>query len=118
MKRVLLLFPVLVWLTAGEVMAGDREAAPLRVTGQRVMVPIYSHVFMGDRLTPFHVAATASIRNTDPDHPILILAADYHGSQGRKIRSFLSEARRLRPLASLEFNIPESDTTGGYGASF
>jgi hypothetical protein len=36
--------------------------------GQTVYVPIYSHIYSGIKARPFDLAATLSIRNTDPTH--------------------------------------------------
>jgi hypothetical protein len=89
-----------------------------RVLGQTHYVPVYSHVYTGDRATPFNLTATVSIRNTDPHLPILIKAVDYFNTEGKMVRRFLPEPKMLAPMASLGFSIPESDTTGGSGANF
>jgi hypothetical protein len=36
--------------------------------GQTVYVPIYSHIYSGLKGRPFNLAATLSIRNTDPSN--------------------------------------------------
>ena len=42
--------------------------------GQTVYVPIYSHIYSGIKARPFDLAATLSIRNTDPTHAITLVA--------------------------------------------
>ncbi|RCK78839.1 MAG: hypothetical protein OZSIB_0989 [Candidatus Ozemobacter sibiricus] len=89
----------------------------VRSTGQTVYVAVYSHIYFGDRLAPFLLTATVMVRNTDPHQSILVEAADYFDTDGRKVRTLLEQPTRLPPLASLRFVIPESDTAGGAGAS-
>ena len=46
--------------------------------GQTIYVPAYSHIYSGNRETPFLLTATVSIRNTDPKHQITITLVDYY----------------------------------------
>jgi hypothetical protein len=86
--------------------------------GQLVYTPIYSHIYSGNREHPFYLAATLSIRNTDPDHPITIMIADYYDSEGKVIRKYLEKPLQLGPMAAVRYVIKESDKSGGSGASF
>lgn len=86
--------------------------------GQTVYVSIYSHVYSGDRERPYLLTATLSLRNTDPNHPITILAADYYDSDGKLLRQYLEEPLVLPPLASSRVVVAESDRKGGSGAKF
>jgi len=81
-------------------------------------VPVYSHILFGDRGAAFNLATTLSIRNADPNHALSVTSADYHDSSGRLLRKHLGAPVVLKPLASAEVFIPESDTSGGHGASF
>jgi hypothetical protein len=91
---------------------------PGRSRGQRVYVPAYSHMLIGDRSTPFNLAATLSVRNTDPANAVTVTAIDYYDGSGRLVKRHLERPRVLRPLAATEVFVPESDTSGGFGASF
>jgi hypothetical protein len=91
---------------------------PVRVRGQRVYVPAYSHILIGDRAAPFNLAATLSIRNTDPAVPVTVTAVDYYDGSGRQMKRHLERPLVLRPLAATEVFVPENDTSGGFGASF
>jgi len=91
---------------------------PGRSRGQRVYVPAYTHVLIGDRSTPFNLAATLSVRNTDPANAVTVTAIDYYDGSGRLVKRHLERPRVLRPLAATEVFVPESDTSGGFGASF
>lgn len=96
---------------------GSVRAAELS-NGQTVYVSIYSHVYSGDRERPYLLTATLSLRNTDPNHPITILAADYYDSDGKLLRHYLEEPLVLPPLASSRVVVAESDRKGGSGAKF
>jgi hypothetical protein len=96
---------------------GSARAAELS-NGQTVYVSIYSHVYSGDRERPYLLTATLSLRNTDPTHPITILAADYYDSDGKLLRHYLEEPLVLPPLASSRVVVAESDRKGGSGAKF
>jgi len=110
---VLLLGMIGVWThplaTAGE---------PKRSWGQTVYVPVYSHILYGDRGAAFNLATTLSIRNADPGQSLSVISADYYDSSGRLIKKHLGTPVVLKTLASTEIFIPESDTSGGFGASF
>ena len=89
-----------------------------RCTGQTVYVPIYSHIYSGDREYPFLLAATLSIRNTDPDQPITVTEIDYYDSDGKLLKKHLQKHLTLNPMASTRIVIKESDKSGGSGANF
>ena len=106
-------FQALAWAAADSTSAADP-----RSYGQSVYVPVYSHILYGNRAATFDLAATLSIRNTDPVHSISVTAADYHDSGGRLLKKHIEKPLLLKPLASTEVFVPESDTSGGFGASF
>jgi len=86
--------------------------------GQTVYIPVYSHIYSGDREQPFDLAVTVSIRNTDPDNSLTLAAVEYYDSKGKLLKQYLEEPIDLSPLASRRYVIAESDTLGGSGASF
>jgi hypothetical protein len=86
--------------------------------GQLVYVPVYSHVYHGDFEGMIPLTGIVSIRNTDPAHSLTIVKADYYGSDGQLIKSYLSQPMTLKPMASTRFIVKESDTQGGSGANF
>jgi Protein of unknown function (DUF3124) len=61
---------------------------------------------------------TLSLPNADPANSIWITSADYYDSSGRLLKKQYDKPVMLKPLASTEIFIPESDTSGGFGASF
>ena len=86
--------------------------------GQTIYVPVYSHIYVGNREKPFLLAATLSIRNIDPKHPISITVVDYYETQGKFLKKHLEKPVTLNPLESMRYIIPERDKTGGSGANF
>ena len=89
-----------------------------RSQGQTLYVPVYSHIYSGDRERPIYLAVTVSIRNIDPSESIQVTAVDYYDSKGKQIRRFLEKPITLAPMASTRYVIQESDKSGGSGANF
>ena len=69
-------------------------------SGQFLYVPVYSHIYTGDKERPFNLAVTLSIRNTDPRSSLRLTAVDYYDTEGRLVRSYLDAPREpgLHPL--------------------
>jgi hypothetical protein len=109
---------VVFWQVFGSVSLLSASDVEVRSSGQSVYVPVYSHIFIGDRPATFSLAATLSIRNIDPHHTIYLTAADYHDAAGRLVKKHIEKQVVLGPLASTEAFIAESDTSGGLGSSF
>ena len=86
--------------------------------GQTVYVPVYSHIYSGDREQPFYLATTLSIRNTDRKHPITLTAVDYYDSQGKFLKHYLEKPLTLDAMATQRYVVSESDKSGGSGAKF
>lgn len=86
--------------------------------GQTVYVPVYSHIYSGDKERPYLLTAILSIRNTDPGHPVTILLVDYYGSDGKLIRKYIDKPVQLNAMASIRYVVGESDKSGGSGANF
>lgn len=80
-------------------------------------VPVYSHVFRHGG-APFLLAATVSVRNTDPARPLVVRSAAYHDTAGKLVREYLSKPLTLAPLSSTAFFVEQDDVAGGVGASF
>ena len=86
--------------------------------GQTVYVPIYSHIFGGNKERPIFLAATLSIRNIDSKHPITVTVADYYGETGKLLQNYIKKPLRLEAMTSTQFMVPESHKAGGLGANF
>jgi len=86
--------------------------------GQSVYVSIYSHIYSGIKARPFDLVAILSIRNTDIDQPVMIVAVKYYDTEGKLLKEYLDEPLELKALASTRYIIKEDDKAGGSGANF
>jgi hypothetical protein len=86
-------------------------------TGQTVYLPLYSHIYFGDKLREFNLTATAYIRNTDGKRRITLTAVDYYSHDGKRLKGLIDAPLAIDPFSSKNFSIKESDTSGGSGAS-
>jgi hypothetical protein len=109
---------VLVFLLLGGGVFTSSSPAQTLSQGQLVYVPIYSHIYYGDRERTILLTGTLSVRNTDPAQPITLQQADYYDNDGKLIRKHINQPVTLRPLGSTRFIVKASDTSGGSGANF
>ncbi|MBA4416558.1 MAG: hypothetical protein C0392_01415 [Syntrophus sp. (in: bacteria)] len=86
--------------------------------GQTVYVPVYSHIYIGDRETPYYLAATVSIRNTDQANSIIVTDVNYYDTNGKLIKKYLEKPVHLGVNVSTRFVVKETDGKGGSGANF
>lgn len=115
--------PILVFLllliTAQGICRAEATSTPVSQSlGQVIYVPIYSHIYIGNKESPFNLAATISIRNTDPKRSITLVRVEYYGSSGKLLKKYLEAPISLGPMAATHYVVKEADTTGGSGASF
>jgi hypothetical protein len=85
---------------------------------QTIYVPAYSHIYSGDRESPFLLTVTISIRNIDMKQSIKITNVDYYETQGNLLKKMMELPVTLKPLESIRYVIPEKDKAGGSGANF
>jgi hypothetical protein len=105
-------------LLAGPITTARADSDISLSTGQTVYVPIYSHIYSGLKGRPFNLAATLSIRNTDPKHPISLVSVKFYDSEGKLIKAYLDNPLELKAMASTRYILTESDVAGGSGANF
>ncbi len=113
-KRLILILGGLLILIPAVVRGQDLKTS----RGQTVYIPVYSHIYSGDREQAFNLAVTVSIRNTDPDNSLTLTAVEYYDSGGKLLKQYLEDPIDLPRLASKRYVIAESDILGGSGASF
>jgi hypothetical protein len=89
-----------------------------RVRGQLLYVPVYSEVPYGDKRFTLNLTATLSVRNPDQNNPVTLKRVDYYSAAGERVRAYLNQPLTLKPMASTEFIVRESDRSGGISASF
>ncbi len=109
---------VLVFFTASFLDQAGASSTVIPLKGQSIYVPIYSHIYHGNNERPFDLAATLSIRNTDPKQEITIFSVDYFDSNGNLLKKYLENPIKLKRLASIRYVIKSSDKSGGSGANF
>ena len=88
------------------------------VQQQRLYVPAYSQIYVLDVNRSMNLAITLSIRNTDPNHPIVIESVRYYNSAGEQVKEYLDSPQQLAPMATTDFVVAEYDREGGTGANF
>lgn len=91
---------------------------PATYKRQTVYVPAYSHIYVGPKTSPFELAVTLSIRNTNATAPITVSVADYYDTDGVMIKKFIEKPITLKPFGTISFKVGEYDKTGGSGANF
>ena len=90
----------------------------LQSAGQFLYVPVYSHVYYGDKGRRINLTVTLSIRNTDPGETMMVTSVKYYDSEGKPVREYLKSPLEIGPLSATRFLVDESDVEGGSGASF
>ena len=105
-------------LLVGLVSSAQADSHIAVSAGQTVYVPIYSHIYSGLKGRPFDLAATLSIRNTDPKHAITLMSVKYFDSDGKLVKEYLEKPYELKAMATTRYILTEGDTTGGSGANF
>ena len=109
----------LLLVLAGIIWPVSSRAEDIRLSkGQTVYVPIYSHIYSGVKGRPFDLAATLSIRNTNPQNSITLVTVKYYDSEGRLVEDYLKKPKLLKALVSTRYIITEDDKSGGSGANF
>ncbi|MEP0547936.1 MAG: DUF3124 domain-containing protein [Rhodothermales bacterium] len=86
--------------------------------GERVYVPIYSHIYFRDSRRDIDLAATLSVRNTDGTTPIRLTAVRYYDNAGALVRRYIDTPVSVGPMASTNFLVEQQDDSGGVGANF
>ncbi|MCP4553679.1 MAG: DUF3124 domain-containing protein [Bacteroidetes bacterium] len=86
--------------------------------GQSVYVPVYSHIYHGDREKEFNLTATLSIRNTNLKKEIMLQSIDYFDSNGKLVKKYLDAPIVLKKFSTIRYIIKAKDKSGGSGAKF
>ncbi len=94
------------------------NTTPLLSRGETVYVPVYSHIYTGNREQLYQLTVTLSLRNIDPNHSLSLITVDYYETQGKILKKYLEKPLVLGPLESTRYVVPLKDTKGGSGANF
>ena len=115
MPKLFLSVVLLILFTCPVVFANESS---VRLRGQVVYVPAYSHVFTGPRSSPYNLAITLVIRNSDPVQRISITNVDYYDHNGKLVRSYPVPPQGIGPLGSTHIHLEEQDVSGGFAPKF
>jgi len=101
---------------------------PMLSKGQTLWVPLYSKFttrmvskkdFPWSETAKHEVALQLTtnlvIHNTDLKHPITIVKADYYNSNGKLLKSFVSEPLEIKPMAATHFFIRIEEKSEDWG---
>jgi hypothetical protein len=93
---------------------------PLPPAGRQATtyVPIYSTIYLGERDVQAGLAVTLSVRNTSPDHELVVHRLDYYDTAGNLVESFADQPHAVPVMATAEFLIDAGDPVGGPGANY
>lgn len=93
-------------------------AAPLTDRASLTYVPVYSTLYMGDRQVQVGLAVTLSLRNTSPDHDLVVHRVDFYDTAGALTLRLADRPHVIPPMATAEFFIDRDDPIGGPGANY
>lgn len=88
------------------------------VQQQAIYVPVYSHIYYEDPSKSVDLAVTLSVRNTDAKNAIIVTSVNYYGTDGKLLKEYLNDEILLEPMATADFVVARTDSTGGAGANF
>ena len=88
------------------------------VSGGEVYVPAYSNIKSFDGKSMLNLSINLSIRNTDPDHAIVLSYVDFYDTKGKISKKYIDQPISVGPMATIDFHITQSDPIGGSGANF
>jgi hypothetical protein len=86
--------------------------------GEVIYVPVYSHIFQGDKASKQPLSSTLVIHNVDPSKPIQVTSVRYYDHSGAEIKEYTDEPLTLGPFASANFVVDIGEDRGGVGANF
>ncbi|MDD4912131.1 MAG: DUF3124 domain-containing protein [Sideroxydans sp.] len=119
MKNVWMLFVLLLTISMGRANAADELSQ-----GQTLYLPIYSHIWHGNKIVDgkypvkSQVSALVSIRNTSLKTSIRITTARYYSTDGKLLKEFLSKPVEIGAMGTLELFVERKESEGGSGANF
>ncbi len=118
-KTAALSFYIFIWAVMG-FFPGQASANSNQIQsmGQSVYVPVYSHIYHGDREKEFNLTATLSIRNTNVDKDIMLHSIDYFDSKGKLLKKYIEAPIVLKKFSAIRYIIKATDKSGGSGAKF
>ncbi|MDR9500683.1 MAG: DUF3124 domain-containing protein [Desulfurivibrionaceae bacterium] len=119
MRKVSIFMLLAILATVNSLTSSVQAAAEITLSqGQTLYVPVYSHIYAGNREQPILLTVTLSIRNIDSKHAITIRSVDYYETKGAFLEKYVDKKVVLKPFETTRFIIPQKDKSGGSGANF
>jgi hypothetical protein len=118
MKIGLYVFLISIFISAAA------NAADELSDGQFLYLPVYSHIWHGDRVgsdkqpAKILLSALVSIRNTSLKMPIRIISARYYSTDGKLLNEYLPKPTVIKAMATVELFVERKESEGGSGANF
>lgn len=81
-------------------------------------VPVYSTVYLGNREVQAGLAVTLSLRNTSPEHALVVHRLDYYDTAGQRAKRLVEAPHAVPAMATAKFFIDRRDPIGGPGANY
>jgi hypothetical protein len=91
---------------------------PLAALEGTTYVPVYSTLYLGDHEVQAGMAVTLSVRNTSPDHELVVHRIEYYDTAGQVTRRLADRPHTIPAMATAEFLIDRDDPVGGPGANY
>ena len=91
--------------------------ARTKLNGQTLYVPVYSHIYFGNKDAKIQLTTTISIRNTSREGTLQIDRVAYYNTEGELIRTYVDKPFTMQPLQSMRYVIKLKDKAGGSGAN-
>jgi hypothetical protein len=86
--------------------------------GGSFYVPAYSSVWISQGKVRADFSVTLSIHNASETRPLVIRRIAYFDGSGKMVESYLKAPVALKPFATIEAFVPNSDVRAGTGANF
>lgn len=93
-------------------------------SGQALYLPVYSHIWHGDRVTASNapnmslVSVLVSIRNTSLKTPIRVTSARYYSTDGKLLKEYVPKPVLIPAMGTHELFVERKEAEGGSGANF
>lgn len=79
---------------------------------------IYSQIYSISQHKKYNLTAMASLRNTSITDTIYLFKANYYGTHGELLKTYIKKPVYLLPMETLDIVIDEIDVSGGTGSNF
>ena len=98
--------------------AEEKERPREAPIGEVVYVPVYSHIYQGEKASRQPLSSTLAIHNVDPSKSIQLTSVRYYDHAGTQLKDYIDDPRSLGPFASANFVLDIGEDRGGVGANF